>query len=130
VKLTKERRRVEGTAHDRVFDYVGHTGWGFSFACQADGTIKGPLHPAAAENLAACLAGTNGTIDRGVRSYAYAYTVPAEGRCTCGAIVVLDGDTRGEGIDCDRCGRIYNSGGQELAPRSQWDDSPGWDGEI
>jgi len=38
-------------------------------------------------------------------------------------VVTLDGDRHGEGIDC-KCGRVYNSGGQELAPREQWDLDP------
>lgn len=48
---------------------------------------------------------------------------PAHGTCTCGEEVWLDHDS-GHGIDCS-CGRIYNQSGQELAPRSQWEDR--WD---
>lgn len=45
---------------------------------------------------------------------------PAHGTCVCGREVYLEYDY-GHGIDCD-CGRIYNQSGQELAPRSQWED--------
>jgi hypothetical protein len=43
---------------------------------------------------------------------------PAEGRCNCGRIVVLE-----DPLDnfCD-CGRCYNSSGQEVTASSQCDD--------
>jgi hypothetical protein len=41
-----------------------------------------------------------------------------EFKCSCGCVVVSYlADT-----SCDNCGREYNSFGQELAPRSQWDE--------
>jgi hypothetical protein len=41
-----------------------------------------------------------------------------EFKCTCGCFVVSYlADT-----SCDNCGREYNAFGQELAPRSQWDE--------
>lgn len=39
-------------------------------------------------------------------------------QCECGAF--LDWAGFGRDYDCERCGRAYNSGGQELAPREQW----------
>lgn len=39
----------------------------------------------------------------------------------CGAWMACDGFTN----TCDRCGRDYNSSGQELAPRSQWGEETG-----
>jgi len=120
--ITKPRRRVETVEYSRQYLHAGSLSWGFSFACDAAGTVDvAALQPAALENYRACVAGTNSTTDAGVRTYRHAYTHPAEGRCACRRIVVLDGDTRGEGIACD-CGRLYNAGGQELAPRSQWDE--------
>jgi hypothetical protein len=39
-------------------------------------------------------------------------------KCACGCEVVSYlADT-----SCDNCGREYNAFGQELAPRSQWDE--------
>jgi hypothetical protein len=59
----------------------------------------------------------------GVHTHTHTYVEPATGTCQCGRTVVLDGDYFGEGIDCE-CGRIYNMAGQELAPRSQWEENP------
>lgn len=41
--------------------------------------------------------------------------LPRIGRCVCGFALELERFTN----TC-RCGRDYNSSGQELAPRSQW----------
>lgn len=38
------------------------------------------------------------------------------GKCSCGEAVGLSGFTN----TCPKCGRDYNSSGQELAPRKQW----------
>jgi hypothetical protein len=56
----------------------------------------------------------------GYRFWDATWTEPATGTCPCGREVELYRDY-GHGIDC-RCGRTYNMSGQELAPRSQWDD--------
>jgi hypothetical protein len=47
--------------------------------------------------------------------------VPALGVCSCGTNVLLEGFTN----TCDNCGKDYNLGGQELAPRSQWGEETG-----
>lgn len=44
-------------------------------------------------------------------------------RCDCGA--TLHFDRPGADVDCHRCGREYNSAGQELAPREQWGEETG-----
>lgn len=43
---------------------------------------------------------------------------PAIIRCDCGSHV--EGWRPGGDVECDRCGREYNSSGQLLADRSQW----------
>lgn len=43
-----------------------------------------------------------------------------QGTCPCGAVIVIEYD-EGYGWDCD-CGRIYNLNGQELRPRSEWEE--------
>lgn len=111
----------------RAFDYVGHEGWGFSFDCDEHGNVL-PFTPdqaPAAESYRQCLTGRVGdrlVVDKGVERFEHSYRPTPYGTCQCGAIVYLDGDTRGEGIDCV-CGRIYNSGGQELRPRDQWEEN-------
>ena len=44
-----------------------------------------------------------------------------QGTCTCGRRITIEYDD-GMGYDCE-CGRIYNLGGQELRPRSQWEEN-------
>jgi hypothetical protein len=43
---------------------------------------------------------------------------PAEGRCNCGKMVILDDPLDNQ---CD-CGRCYNSGGQEVTPSWECDE--------
>lgn len=123
--VTRRRERIETQHHTRQFDWEGETNWGFGFDCDEHGNVDvAKLNPCAAANYAACLTGVvdgRKVVDKGVRSWESSYVRAAEGTCECGALVVLDGDTCGEGIDCE-CGRIYNSAGQELAPRSQWEE--------
>jgi len=121
--IIRPRRRDEIVEYSRVYRHnAGPAGAGFAFDCDYAGNVDtSRLAPTAAANYRACVLGLNDTTDEGVREYRRLYTQPAIGRCACGQAVTLDGDTRGEGIDCD-CGRVYNGLGQELAPRSQWDD--------
>jgi len=44
-----------------------------------------------------------------------------EWRCECGETLWSNGP--GRDFHCEKCGTEYNSGGQTLAPRSQW----GWE---
>lgn len=123
--LISPRYRETVVTFSRNFDYIGENNWGFSFPCNEQGEVDvESLADSGRANYLACLDPTNplGVEDKGVRRYEHSYIVPAEGRCQCGNTVVLDGDYHGEGIDCDRCGRIYNLVGQELAPRAQWED--------
>lgn len=43
--------------------------------------------------------------------------------CDCGEEVTLLSITN----ECDKCGRLYNSCGQELAPYEEWDDEDRYD---
>jgi hypothetical protein len=47
--------------------------------------------------------------------------IPALGRCHCGNLIELWYDE-----SCDKCGRMYNSAGQELRTMS-YEDEPGED---
>lgn len=48
---------------------------------------------------------------------------PLEMICDCGK--TLDHGGPGADIECQHCGREYNSAGQLLAPRSQWGEETG-----
>ena len=43
-----------------------------------------------------------------------------QGDCACGQRITVEYDD-GDGWDCS-CGRIYNLSGQELRPRSEWEE--------
>jgi hypothetical protein len=123
MKIIRHREIEEGCTYSLVFDYVGEYNCGFSFPCDAQGNVD-RLNPAAANNYAACVAGTvGGSTVQAPRIHRYDWTraVPAVGKCVCGDHVELEHFTN----TCGRCGRDYNSAGQELAPRSQWGEETG-----
>lgn len=102
------------------YEWRDMPGAGFAFDCDEEGRInEAGLAPEALENLDKCRNGTFDVVDQGIRVYEWTYREPSWGRCCCGEEVALEGFTN----TCRRCGRDYNSAGQELAPRSQW----GWD---
>lgn len=109
----------EGTDYTLNFWFEGHIGtWGYSFACEADGTLRPFNNPDAEANYNLCLGGdVRGTkvVAGGLQGRPYRYKVAASGTCDCGRRLELPGFTN----TCE-CGKDYNSSGQELAPRSQW----------
>lgn len=121
--ITKRRERVEVVTYSREYRYRDMPGAGFGFTSDEYGHVKiDSLQPAGLDNYRKCQDGTYDVVDRGVQEYRSSYVEPGEGKCQCGRTVVLSGDRFGEGIDCE-CGRIYNSAGQELRPRSQWEEN-------
>lgn len=132
LRIHTKRHREETVSYSLVYEWLDMPGAGFGFACDAEGNIdtsKAEPDCTWPENYRKCVSGEYAVRFMGIREYRHAYTHPAVGTCECGREVVLDGDTRGEGIDCE-CGRIYNALGQELAPRSQWEpDDPYYDSE-
>ncbi len=102
------------------FEWNDCPGDGFGFPCNKDGSVDlSTYSEAAIENLASCLFGIFDVSYTGIEDQSKTWT-ERSGKCACGRTVVLEGDY-GHGIDCE-CGRIYNSSGQELRPRSQWED--------
>lgn len=124
IPIIRHRKTETWTSHIRMFQWDdGAPGSGFGFTSDAAGNVT-TSNPDAERNYRACLTGSvNGraVIDLGVETYHHSYTHPAIGRCHCGAEVELDSFTN----TCDRCGRDYNSAGQELAPREQWGEETG-----
>jgi hypothetical protein len=107
------------------YEWRDDPGAGFSFPCDRGGN-RFPKDTSQ-ENYDFCVAEAakpdGKVVYCGVVDYSRDYRHPAQGTCTCGRTVYLYADY-GHGIDCD-CGRIYNMSGQELAPRSQWEER--WD---
>lgn len=93
---------------------------GFSFPCDEQGSLLlDEIPQAARENLAKCQNGEYAVSFLGVRDKSYSYREFAKGRCSCGAVVVLEDPMTNS---CDDCGLEYNGGGQLLAPRAQWEE--------
>ena len=118
----RERKTVVSYCHQ--FDWKGEHNWGFAFDCDQQGNVdESKMAPAGLANYRACLTGAvdgQPVVDRGIQENRHSYVVPAVGQCACGREISL-GNDYGDGIDCT-CGRIYNAVGQELAPRSQWEE--------
>lgn len=131
--IISRRMQHESIEYFRTYEFADMPGAGFSFKCDADGTIeRASMNPAARDNLARCLAGEAQVIrkgaavmvkihDMGVISEEHAWTEPACGKCSCGEYVDLDSFTN----TCQGCGADYNSAGQQLAPRAQWGEDTG-----
>ena len=124
MEIIRQSEHVTDHHHALNFVYRGDTTAGFSFDCDKAGKVDVEnMNPAGRENYEKCLDGTHDVIDKGVQSWENSYRVPAVGKCECGREVQLE-EHGMSGIDCE-CGRIYNSSGQALAPRSQWGEETG-----
>jgi len=72
--------RIEYTSYQRVFDYEGRPGCGYSFSCAPDGTIDPPKNERSRENIERCLRRDDGLIDKGVKAYKSVVWL-----CSCGS---------------------------------------------
>lgn len=121
-------KNIQPRTHDYVEEYRLSYYWndcpgaGFSFPCTRDGKIIEDqlMTDLGMDNYISCRDGIFDVTFEGIINYSKTMTSPAYGECDCGRTVYLDYDY-GHGIDCE-CGRIYNLSGQELAPRSQWEE--------
>jgi hypothetical protein len=126
MQIIRKGQRIKRAEFALSFEWKDMPGAGFSFPCSKEGVVildKTAL--TAQESLAACLDGTYEVTPQGVRDYSYSYWEPALGRCECNGIVKLEDFTN----TC-QCGREYNSSGQLLSPRSQWEEPWDEDGLI
>lgn len=127
------RKFVRESWNEEVIEYslyfkTSRTG-GFSFPCDFYGNVDTSiLAEPGLENYKACVSGLIETIgEPEIRDHRYYIHHPAVIECTCGKEVELRTDS--EGIAYCDCGQMYNGSGQQLAPRSQWEQniSGGWD---
>lgn len=119
MEIMRERQTVNIEEYALDFEWPDMPGAGFSFPCTKAGEIlRDKMHPAGLKNLEKCLSGEYTVITRGVKDYSYTYHQAAQGRCSCGQMVELEGFTN----TCDRCGLLYNMSGQSLVPRDQWEE--------
>ena len=114
MKMIKARQMVVKVTY--ALDFFNAQGIYAGFDCDKNGNVfMDNLQPVAKKNLEECLASGN---RKEVRDYVNRYAEPAEGKCSCGRIVVLHDALTNE---CG-CGKLYNLVGQELNPRSMWEE--------
>lgn len=118
-KIIAERHRVDVKAYCRRFQLIGeYPGNGFSFPCTKDGElIKDEHYESRKKNYDYCLAHPEKVEDCGIRDDSYHYMEPTRALCSCGEVLMLDGDTK-----CPGCGQWYNLSGQALKHPSEWGD--------
>jgi hypothetical protein len=122
LRIISPRRYHESTEHRLFFETKGAHGGGYSFACDAKGTVDVDKLPAAARiSYARCLELASYFEEPRVETRHNAWTEAAVGRCECGARVDLDSWTN----TCDGCGADYDKSGFRLAERSQWGEETG-----
>jgi hypothetical protein len=115
LKIISQRQRVSGVSHSLCFYYHGTEG-GYGFDCDKDGNVDVlAMTELGLQSYKECLADNGETMRSFVREEPWAYWEPAVALCKCGEEIALEGDT-----ECEKCHRLYNCWGQELAPREQW----------
>lgn len=115
IKLRTTKKCVD---YRYEFD-IDDTG-GFSFPCDEHGKITMDLPKEAMENLHYCLSHLHRFQWHGIRKREFTITEPAEGRCSCGAIVVLENYMGGDTCQCPECGQWYNIWGNALVEPEYW----------
>lgn len=119
MEIIKHSGHVDCVSYSRSFEWKDMPGAGFSFDCDEQGNLA-KLIPLAHQNYLFCLANPDKLTDQGIVKREWTYYEPAEGRCSCGRIVILDYDP----ATCE-CGLDYNLSGQLLAPRRFWGEETG-----
>lgn len=118
IRIIKEAKTSHHVEHSLNFD-TSPSG-GFAFPCNDKGEVL-DLNPTAQKNYEGCLSGEIKTIRPPyIHERVWAFNDPAVGECYCGAEVELSGDS--EGLCYCHCGACYNTAGQSIRPRSEWEE--------
>jgi hypothetical protein len=119
MQIIQKSRDIRVESYFLDFRWKNDPGGGFAFPCTKEGVILSEeMHPEGLAHLEKCQDGTYDVLAKGVQDYSYTYHEHAQGLCSaCSTIVKLIGFTN----TCEKCGWEYNSCGQLLAPREQWD---------
>ena len=117
IEIIRKREHIEETEYSIFFQRRKDShGSGYSFDCDEQGNLLNSENQDRVNELKS----DPDYESPELRAYVHRWTEPEIGRCHCGREVSLDGFTN----TC-RCGRDYNSAGQELAPRCQWGEETG-----
>lgn len=119
IRIIREGRIEHHTEYALTFD-TSRTG-GFAFPCNHKGELL-PLHPSAQANYEMCRSGEVQTIRPPyVKEHTWTENIPTVGECYCGAEIELQPDN--EGLCYCYCGKTFNAAGQEIRPRSEWEEN-------
>lgn len=131
--LVSPRRHIDRVSYSLVCEHVDASGkvrergCGFRFDCDAEGNVdESAMHPAGLANLRGIRSGAIPCTPLTVERRPYVEHVAAVIRCECGKHVTLCDSWANE---CD-CGLEFNGSGQLLAPRSQWGEETGEQGDF
>jgi hypothetical protein len=96
-------------------------GSSYVFDCDKDGNVEKLIHPDSVSNYEKCVSGQIKTIRPPyVKDWSRWVTHPMVCECHCGQELPMYHDY--EGIVYCNCGKMFNTAGQELRPRSQWEE--------
>jgi hypothetical protein len=119
IRIIKEAEIIHRVELSLNFD-TSRTG-GYSFPCNENGVVD-VLNPSAQSNFEKCLSGEIKTIRPPyVQERTWTEHIYAIGECFCGGEVELAPDS--EGLCYCQCGQCYNSAGQHIRPRSEWEEN-------
>jgi hypothetical protein len=124
--VIKNSERIECVRFFHSYSFKDNKNSGFSFPCDEMGNLL-PLQSAGLENWNRCQNSAD-IIDEGIVKEEWSYFQPAIGKCDCGKLITLDGDSMGE-CECD-CGRVYNNFGQRLVGKTHPWNGQNEDGEY
>ena len=110
IEILTKRHEVTDVWYEREFNYRDNSNAGFSFPCDEFANVdESKLCKEARKNFIDCLSRDVDVVDLGAVKHEITYMEPIYARCSCGEELHLTGVTL-----CPRCGRMYNSFGQEL----------------
>jgi len=118
LKVLRESYRELQEEYALEFE-VGEGSW-LSFPCDKDGNVK-PLTPEGLSNYEKCMSGEIKTTEPPyVKDWSRWVTHPKVCECHCGQELPMYHDS--EGMVYCGCGKTFNTSGQELRPRSEWEE--------
>lgn len=123
-KIIKEREYIEKCDYSRDFTNKDFPDSGWTFPCEADGTLKSDLTATAIKNCKACFNNPD-YIDEGVVKHEWGYYEPAILKCDCGEEIEMENQYMGA-FECPKCSQWYNIYGQHLNNPSTWREGSDW----
>lgn len=101
-------------------EFNTHQHGGYSFPCDKDGNVL-QLAPEGQENYNKCISGEVKTIrEPYIQCYRRSYKHPRVCKCECGDELPMEWDS--EGLVYCHCGKTFNTSGQSIRPRSEWEE--------